>query len=393
MANNLGSSFAARLGSAFGSGIGSGLQQLTQQRLAEQMQQRQFDLAQRQQLGERINYAQSLIGLGLNPEAALALSGLPEKERIAFFQRGGASALRQQTQQPSTLSELVRSLTPEVQQGITQGIQAIRPESASIAPTYRQQGGSSFLDIMARPSPAEEAQERRHQEKLAERRTEREEKRFDKIIYPKLSKAEEKSEAAYNQNLILDEMGRLTRAGNEQKFLALVIDYFKEKGIDGTALLNADTTEINKLSTYFLRNLKDTFGGRISNQEMERFMQGVPSLMMNPEGRLRVIEMMKIFNNAEIKRHEAMQEILEQKPNITPVQFDKALSQKMKPVHKELEQQFEALAQTAKIQPYNIGQELTTLPRPFDVPKGTQIQAPSGEILVSDGKSWKKKGS
>lgn len=404
MAQKLSRNIMAELGGAAGTGLGAGLQSLTQQLVA----QKAMDRLMNQQRLQQAQYAQSLASLGVPEREAFALASLPEKERLAYIQRGGVQGQAVQPMQAeepvSALSSLLQNLSPEQRTAIDQGMSQGLGRPVSLSSLMGQQGPSqpqrqmgpqqaqptSFLEVMSRPSPAEERLERRHQEQLEEKRTGREEKRFDKMIYPKMSKAEEKAESATRENLVLDEMARLTRAGNEQKTLSLLAEHLKDRGIDATALLNADTTEMIKLTQFFLRDLKDTFGGRISNKEMEQFMLGVPRLMMNPEGRLRVINVMKLFNEASIKRYDIMQDVAEKHPNATPMQFDALVNKRMKDVYKDAEEQFRSVAQRSSLKGYSVGQKMKKLPDIKEVPVGSKVRTSTGEILISDGTSWKK---
>lgn len=404
MAQKLSRNIMAELGGAAGTGLGAGLQSLTQQLGA----QKAMDRLMNQQRLQQAQYAQSLISLGVPEREAFALASLPEKERLAYIQRGGVQGQAVQPMQAeepvSALSSLLQNLSPEQRTAIDQGMSQGLGRPVSLSSLMGQQGPSqpqrqmgpqqaqptSFLEVMSRPSPAEERLERRHQEQLEEKRTGREEKRFDKMIYPKMSKAEEKAESATRENLVLDEMARLTRAGNEQKTLSLLAEHLKDRGIDATALLNADTTEMNKLTQFFLKDLKNTFGGRISNTEMEQFMLGVPRLMMNPEGRLRVVNVMKLFNEASIKRYDIMQDVAEKHPNATPIQFDALVNKRMKDVYKDAEEQFKSVAKRSSLKGHSVGQKMKKLPDIKEVPVGSKVRTSTGEILISDGTSWKK---
>lgn len=405
MAQKLSRNIMAELGGAAGTGLGAGLQSLTQQLVT----QKAMDRLMNQQRLQQAQYAQSLASLGVPEREAFALASLPEKERLAYIQRGGVQGQAVQPMQAedpvSALSSLLQNLSPEQRTAIDQGMSQGLGRPVSLSSLMGQQGPSqpqrqmvpqraqptSFLEVMSRPSPAEERLERRHQEQLAEQRAGREEKRFDKMVYPKLAKADEKAESATRENLVLDEIERLTRAGNEQKTWALITDHLKDRtGIDATALLNADTTEMNKLTQFFLKDLKNTFGGRITNLEMEQFMLGVPRLMMNPEGRLRIVNVMKLFNEVSIKRYDIMQDVAEKHPNATPIQFDALVNKRMKDVYKDAEEQFKSVAKSSSLKGHSVGQKMKKLPDIKEVPVGSKVRTSTGEILISDGTSWKK---
>lgn len=386
-------SLAARLGSALGQGLGSGLQILASNRLSQDAARKQQALQQQQTQQEQQRYTQALMGLNVPQGQAQSLSGLPEKERLAFYQRGGLQqpmALQQQplgTQEQPNMEALLSLLSGQQAQA----------QQAPTGMVQQAQQPSSFLDVMGRLSPAEEAHERRHQEDMALKERLSAEKRSDTAVLPVYRKAQERSEAAQRQNIVLDRMKELTIEGNEQQFVANFSDWFKDNyGINLAGFLNADTAEMRKLETFFLRDLKNVFGGRISNQEMERFMQGVPSLMMNREGRLRIIEMMGLFNKADIEKINIMEDLLDKNPSITPFNFDKAVNNRMKSAYNDLEKEFHGISKNARRDlnkgSYKVGQSINKLPDPSELPKGTRIRSPDGTILVNDGNSWQQGG-
>lgn len=61
-------------------------------------------------------------------------------------------------------------------------------------------------------------------------------------------------------------------------------------------LANAETTQYVKTLQKFLRGLKDTYGARITNLDVDQYIQGLPKLSNSEEGRRVVLRQMQIAN-------------------------------------------------------------------------------------------------
>lgn len=427
-AQKLSRNIMAELGGAMGTGLSTGLQALTRQLIEQKAQ----DRVQAQLQAQRGQYIRSLMNMGVPQHEAEALSFMPEKERMAYMQRGGMQSAgipqapaQSATSQPS-VAELINSLPAEQRQELLEGLapeqlqnieqefmqrqQMAMPQQqaplqglAALQQRQPQISGQqpSFLEVMSRMSPAEERLERRHQEQLAEQRTlreqkldqrleERKERRFDEHIHPRIVKAIENADAAERQNIELDAMAALTQGGKEQKFLSGAIDYIEHAfpGINGQALLNAETAQIKKFTQSFMKNMGKIFKGKVSNAEMEQFLKGVPNLMMDPEGRMRVIGTFKLMNDLDIGVKDTMADVIERYPNITPTQFELLVDRRMRDQYGNIGNEMQRLVQGAGR--YSIGQKLESLPNPKSLPAGSRIRTKNGDILRTDGSSWKK---
>jgi hypothetical protein len=100
------------------------------------------------------------------------------------------------------------------------------------------------------------------------------------------------------------------------------VNMLKEAGYDMAAFLSADSQEFQKLSLSFLRGLKDIFGGNVAVQEMETFLQQVPTLSQSPEGRQRVIANMKRIYRQDDLLTEIQDKIIEDHNDIPPQNLD-----------------------------------------------------------------------
>lgn len=90
-------------------------------------------------------------------------------------------------------------------------------------------------------------------------------------------------------------------------------------GLDLPALKSPGSQEFNKIVNNFVRNIKDIFGARISNQELEQFMLTLPNLSQSPEGRKRVIANLKKVARTNYEYGKVAQEILKENKGIPPI--------------------------------------------------------------------------
>lgn len=80
-------------------------------------------------------------------------------------------------------------------------------------------------------------------------------------------------------------------------------------GLDVTSLLSPESQEFNKIATGFLKNAKQYFGARMTQGELELFMETIPTLTNSHEGRQVLINNLKIFNEAQILRGQLANEL------------------------------------------------------------------------------------
>lgn len=90
-------------------------------------------------------------------------------------------------------------------------------------------------------------------------------------------------------------------------------------GLDLTSLLSADAQEFEKLTVELTKTIKQAYGGRISNLELETFLKSVPSLSQSPEGRQRVAKSLQAFSQGKIARQKALQDILKKNDGVPPL--------------------------------------------------------------------------
>lgn len=380
MAQVIGNSFASRLGSSFGTGLGSGLQQLAQERLAANAQKRSQQLEMQKRMNDQLQYAQALSALGVPQQQALALSGLPEKERAALYQRGG---LEQQPQQ-SSLQQALGGLSPEAIGGVQQGIEKVSPGKQ--LPTAKPQAGG-FLEAMSRLSPAEAAQERRHQEKLAQS----EQLAINKETLPFVTEVNKAVKAADFSEPRLARMEKLNNEGKlgSNLYNSLISSVSKQAlGLDLTNLMTADAQEFEKLSTDFFKNIKDIVGTRVTNFDIQQFLKTVPTLNQSKEGRQRVITNLRVFNDMARVKQKSMRDIIKENKGKRPSDLEELVDERSKDELDKIAERFKS-GPISNSSQYKIGQKLNALPDPSSMPVGAELfDSAVNKKLVNTGTEW-----
>lgn len=153
-----------------------------------------------------------------------------------------------------------------------------------------------------------------------------------KFILEQLQKAEdeekketvEEGKLAYQENK--DYLKQIKNLGSDyvtQKSDIQRMRKLEEKGDINTAwrakasdffgvrdILSADTQELEKLSMNQQRRLKDIYGSRPTNIDIQNFNKTIPSLYQDPEGRKRIYDYMEFVNDAGKVKYDAYKEIM-----------------------------------------------------------------------------------
>lgn len=112
----------------------------------------------------------------------------------------------------------------------------------------------------------------------------------------------------------LNVRGQLTKPGT--------LKFLEEVGLDIDALKSNDTQEFIKNNGIFMRNLKELFGGRITDNEINMYMKSIANEYQSPEGRRRILASQEKLFKSELVRSQALDKILELN-NGTPTEFIK----------------------------------------------------------------------
>jgi len=103
---------------------------------------------------------------------------------------------------------------------------------------------------------------------------------------------------------------------------------------------SAEDQEFTKLTMHFLKNLKAIFGGRISNDEMNRYIDSIPNLSQNKKGRRSVIKDLKLLGKAWIYRKEVRDKLVKANGDHSPINLEQRVEEAARPYLDILKQKF-----------------------------------------------------
>lgn len=190
------------------------------------------------------------------------------------------------------------------------------------------------------------------------------------------------AEKAARDNLAtLNRIEELDRTGKVQ---GLTGDILNKVGLG--RFRTAETQELEKLTQSFMSNLKNIFGARPTNFDVQQYLKAVPSLVQSPEGRARVIKNLRVANKAAQIRAEALREILKANKNRVPSNLDLLIEERVGDQLDRLNQELSGSPTGTE------SQESEQLPDPAQY-VGRRVQdTVTGQILISDGTRWIPQG-
>ena len=332
------------LGDLLGAGLGKGLNQLAQQKM-QQMQTRK-----------------GLEGL-LGPNMANQISQLPPD--IA------KQVIKQQLQnvQSQQRMNIFQQQYGGLQPGVNPGLEAItagaqqpgqqQPGPANVGGYVPGKQSSLALALGVDPGKAMELEEKASSEQRKESvelRKERiaEQREIDKETLPYYDEVMKTYKGSKETERRIGRMEELTRKGDldSPQFSSLLDTVSKGIfgfGINLDALRSPDSQEFKKLSVEFLKNAKNLFGPKVTQSEIEMFMQMVPTLQQSDKGKLRIINNMKAYADADKIKKTSMNQIIKENRGRRPLNLETL-------VEGRTEEQLDALAQQFK-KGYNIEAE------------------------------------
>lgn len=105
-------------------------------------------------------------------------------------------------------------------------------------------------------------------------------------------------------------------------------------------LTSPDTEEFEKLSNQFIGGAKAIFGSRVTDNDLKAFMAQIPTLSNTDEGKKKIIHSMKIANEAEHIRADAMKEIIKENGGKRPFDLPLQVEERAKPEIEKLAEKF-----------------------------------------------------
>lgn len=169
-----------------------------------------------------------------------------------------------------------------------------------------------------------------------------EQKEIRSEVKPYYTEITKSAKAAQKNNMRLARMEELIEKGDLvysiPANLVGAIPFIGEKTV--SAFLNADSAEFEKLSNDFIKEAKDIFGSRLTDADLKAFLKTVPTIYMNDEAKLRVINNLKLLNDASIIQKETMDDIIEEHNGMWPRDLDTLVEKRTKKQLDELSKRF-----------------------------------------------------
>lgn len=254
------------------------------------------------------------------------------------------------------------------QMGSQVRVPAIPPQLPSESPQINQgqqvpeaQGG---LRLGANPLDRRQQQQMAHAEKLADKKLEQQRELAERKEKHELSKHElekfDKEQAKSKEYLTtlnkeakgikenrmrLDKMEELIDTGNLSNTtfssaLDTISNGFWGVGINLKHLQSAETQEFEKLSKDMLNGLKDTFGSRILESEVQNFLQTIPSLSQSNAGKKAVIDNMRLLGEGKVLRQQTARDIIKENGNKVPADLESMVEERVEPELDALSERF-----------------------------------------------------
>lgn len=306
-----------RIGTSLGSGIQQGLQQLSDQKM--------------QQLQE-----QRLTKSGL-PGVLAYLD--PQVQAAYLKQYGAAQQMAQGQQSEGDLDQLLRQglspqqpYNPQLQQAITQqmefpatlnGIQQesrLQPEKELSSEARLSDEVDRLRKIISdtntKPQVASKARERLDKKEEQLEKIKSRNFKMEGSILNDITKTYQSAQNALEvieRNKKLNEAGGLTNPGT--------LAFLDEMGLDIDALKSGDTQEFIKNKGPFLENLKNIFGGRITDTDLNQYMRTIANEYQSPEGRRRILLSLEKLFKGSVARYNAANDLIDENRGVIPLGF------------------------------------------------------------------------
>lgn len=325
--------FGQQLGQQLGAGLGQGINQGIAQRLENfQKQQKISDL---EQTYEAQGYPKDLAKLA----ATATTGGNTEilKNLLELRQRGFSPIGAQQSQQP-------QSPIQEPSDEITQAVKAAKESDVGLTPKER-----------------------------ISRQTER-----YKTGLPVAQEASTKLRSMTRDKERIDLLDKFNESAKLPKgFGRLNVD--SEGNLRLPFLASPESQRFIKTLNEFSAGAKDTFGSRVTNFDLQQYLQRFPTLLNSKEGRTQIIQQMRIVNDINSLYYKNLKKVFDEAGGARYIDADKAESiaeKRTEPEISKLVKKFDEIGQ------------FSSLPDASQF-KGKKIQdEETGEILQSDGKNW-----
>lgn len=169
----------------------------------------------------------------------------------------------------------------------------------------------------------------------------------DKETLPFFNDIYKANQTASNNDKRLNKMDELIKTGKLSNPVFSSVLKTLSNGIFGLsldlhALQNPESQQFEKLSTDFLRDAKSIFGSRLTDADLNAFLKTVPTLTQSNEGKVKLIESMRQFNDASKIRYNVTKELIKANGGRRPANLPQLVEEYSAPEIDKLAQNFKS---------------------------------------------------
>jgi hypothetical protein len=270
----------------------------------------------------------------------LAEQGLPDFSQNATIQRALSGGLTPEKQQElALLNEAVQRQAQEPKRPNTikfNPAEAEAPKATRLAGVSKRVAAENLPENQPLLQTAKERAEKIKEQRATAKEDRAEQHRINKEVRPAYKEIVNEYKGVENDDRRLNRMEELVNKGDLTRprwhSILNAIDHgIFGAGINLHSLETADSQEFDKLSKEFLKNAKNIFGSRITDNDVKVFMRMVPDLSQSREGKLAIIHNMKLYNEGIRIRKKASDEVLRQNGGQLPYDYEEKVDQLAKP--------------------------------------------------------------
>jgi hypothetical protein len=390
-------SFGQELGQSLGEGFQGALRGLAQSKIAELLGKKQREQERQQQQQQQEQQRQAFEGVGYSPEQIQLLSQFDPQTQFKILQtykpQGGNQGQqsmqpqeqslqnmlgRQQGQpQDAVMQNLMKMLGG--QQGMKQGGQSYEQQTMAPqqtnSPFNSQRGEAPFGGYETPQMKLQRELAQNKEESTQQRHIDKSNSKFNESVDLKAESAE-RQQHALNVMKELDDTGQLDKTG--------YVTALKRFGLDYDVLLKPGSSLFKKMGASFLQDLKSVFpGGKITNQEMDAWLAGVPHLLQTKEGRTQLYEVLGAANKGSDITQSVRDSIIERNGGKEPKNLRSLTLKEAKP-------HIDALQKKVVDDVRLRLKRFESLPSPYSVPKGEVLtNHTTKESKRNTGSGWK----
>lgn len=213
------------------------------------------------------------------------------------------------------------------------------------------------------------------------------EKAFFKFNEPKLSEIAGIERKIQIDNARFTKLGDLFSDNSKFPHQTLAALMTKDGQINDVAYsqLTPEAQEAVKLIIDSTSGIKDTYGARVTNFDLQTYLRKLPSLLTSPEGRQRVIKDLKSINDINSVYNEGIQDVFEKAGGSDKISFSEAERKFKREYGSELQRKIDKFLEP----PAPKNNQFKELPSAKQY-LGKKMKNPeTGEIFISDGITWK----